>query len=465
MSTQIGPDRLFVHASLWRIEGDSTIRVATVGIEPKSAIASSGGIDDLLRQAVSSDSFVVAGLPAGRMNVVAYAMASPSAPGYVVLAERAIPANRRVAVEDDSAFSNIHFVTYLGDTTRSEDVATTDVRPSELPLRGMTHRVKIPFGHTVITLVASRRSRLGGSLGAMLPWVFLMGGFVVTATASAVSVRLVRRRLGAEQDSATIARLYERLDGRFAEQRQNSETLQRALLPQRNPSLPGLEVASRYMAGARGVEVGGDWYSIVPVDDDHFAFVVGDVSGRGLSAAVIMARLRFTIRAYLVEGHPPDRVLTMCSRAINVTEDEHFATVLVGLGQLSTRELILANAGHLNPLVVTRSTADFIPTNVGVPLGAKTSPHYELTRYTMPPHSTLIAFTDGLVERRGEDLLQGLNRLATATLSREFSNGGSLDDSLTAIVSAMNHEGPDDDIAILAFRWLSEPGVDAGQAG
>lgn len=448
MSTQIGPDRLFVDASLWRVEGSSLQLVTAVGAPPESLSSST---DELMRLAMHADSFVVAGLPIGSMTRVVYALADPSTPGYVVLARRAIPANRQVPVESHSAFSNLHFVTYLGDSTRSADLATTDVAPSELPLRGRTDRTKIPFGNTVITLVTSPAGRLGGDLGAQLPWIFIAVGSLMTAATAAGSTRLVRHRRDAEHDADTITRLYEQLDHRFGEQRHISETLQRALLPQRNPPVPGLDVASRYAAGTRGVEVGGDWYSIVLVDDDHFAFVVGDVSGRGLSAAAIMARLRFTLRAYLLEGHLPDKALQMCRRQIDVVEDGHFATVLVGVGNIATREVTLANAGHLNPLVLTDSSAEFVATKVGVPLGVAKSADYQLTTFTMAPNSTLLAFTDGLVERRGEDLLRGLDRLAAAAPTREPS----LDDSLARILSTMHNDGSEDDIAILAFRWIA----------
>ncbi|MCU1393347.1 MAG: Serine phosphatase RsbU, regulator of sigma subunit [Ilumatobacteraceae bacterium] len=450
MSTEVGSGRLFVDASLWRSTGSSLALVTVVGVTPEPESSPSSESGELVRQAVRSDSFAVAGLPSGTMTRVAYAMADPSAPGYVVLAERAIPSNRQVSVESNAAFANIHFVTYLGDATLSANVATTDVTPSELPLHGPTDRATIPFGNTVITLVTTRKARLGGDLGARLPWIFLAVGSLMTAATAAGAAQLVRRRHEAEDNADTITRLYEQLDERLGEQRHISETLQRALLPQRNPTVPGLEIASRYVAGTRGVEVGGDWYSIVPVDDGHFAFVVGDVSGRGLSAATIMARLRFTLRAYLLEGHLPDRALQMCRRQIDIIEDEHFATVLVGVGNSATREVVLANAGHLNPLLVTDSRAEFVTTHVGVPLGVATSAEYRLTRFTMPEGSTLIAFTDGLVERRGEDLLEGMGRLAAAATTPETA----LDDSLAGIVTTMNHDGAEDDIAILAFRWI-----------
>jgi serine phosphatase RsbU (regulator of sigma subunit) len=449
-STQVGPNRPFVDVSLWRADGSSPVLVTTVGVPPEP-LSTSSAIRDLLRVAVPADSFAVAGLPIGNMTRVAYSKAETSAPGYFVVAERAIPANRRVPVESNSAFSNLHFATYLGNTTRSADVATTDVVPSELPLRGVTDHAKIAFGNTVITLVTSRAGRLGGNLGAELPWIFVAVGLLMTSATAVGSAQLVRSRRHAEQAAATIAGLYERLDHRFGEQRDISETLQRALLPQRNPKVPGLEIASRYVAGTRGVEVGGDWYSIVPVDDHHFAFVVGDVSGRGLSAATIMARLRFTLRAYLIEGHLPDQALQMCGRQIDIIEDGHFATVLVGVADLSTREVIIANAGHLNPLVLEDTGAHYVSTQVGLPLGVDKDAEYPLTAFTMPADSALLAFTDGLVERRGEDLLTGMNRLATAATTR----GSSLVESVAEILSAMDHPGSEDDIAVLAFRWVA----------
>ncbi len=456
MSSQVGPGRLFVDASLWRVDGSARSLVAAVGVEPEP-VASSPAIGKFLDLAARSDSFEVIGLPVGSMTRVAYAMADPSAPGYVVLAERAIPANRQVPVEDNAAFSNLHFVTYLGDTTRPEDLATTDVDPAELPFRGRTSRAEIPFGNTFITLVTSPTSRLGGDLGAALPWIFIAVGLLMTAATAAGSAQLVRRRQAAEANAVTITGLYEQLDQRFGEQRHISETLQRALLPQRNPSVPGLEIASRYVAGTRGVDVGGDWYSIVPVDDDRVAFVVGDVSGRGLSAATIMARLRFTLRAYLLEGHPPDRALQMCGRQIDISDDGHFATVLVGVADLATRTVAIANAGHLDPLLLTASGAEYVATTTGLPLGVDESCDYPLTSFTMPPGSTLLAFTDGLVERRGEDLLRGMDRLAAAATAGDPS----LDDSLARILATMNHNGAEDDIAVLAFRWTGGPDADA----
>ncbi len=198
-----------------------------------------------------------------------------------------------------------------------------------------------------------------------------------------------------------------------------------------------------------GVDVGGDWYSVVRIDDSQVAFVVGDVSGRGVSAAALMARLRFTIRAYLLEGHGPDVVLQMCANHIDIVEDDHFATVLVGLVDLPTRRVTLANAGHPEPLVVSEGKAVYASTEVGPPLG--TSPaRYPTTSFTMQRGSLLLAYTDGIVERRDEHLDVGLARLAAAVTVLDTRN---LDAGLDEVLRRMVPTASEDDIALLALGW------------
>ena len=276
---------------------------------------------------------------------------------------------------------------------------------------------------------------------------FMMNGALTIGTA-VVTYQLVRRRRIAVRDAGTIADLYLELDRLYGQQRSIAETLQQALLPQKNPSIPNLEIASRYLAGAAGVEIGGDWFSIITVDQRHFAFAVGDVSGKGVGAAAIMARMRFTIRAYLTEGHPPDTVLGMCSRQLHVNRDGHLATVLVGIGDVDSGVITMANAGHLDPLIVSGGKAEFAHSTVGLPLGV-TAADYTPTIVQLAPGSALVAFTDGLVERRGESIDVGLARLARAATDTYTT----LDGLLSTITSTLDSEGPDDDIAILAFRW------------
>jgi serine phosphatase RsbU (regulator of sigma subunit) len=448
MASYVGPSGLFSSASLWEVSASSVEDVAHIGNTP-ALIPGSEAARVLANAAAHSATFVVTQIHSGTLQRIGYAVADSSSPNYIIYVEREIPANRRVPVEANSAFSDLDYATYIGRSTAA-DLATTDMASNQLPLSGNAVRVSIPFGNSSITLVAMAKSQLGGTVGAELPWFFLVGGALLTAITAFGAHQLVRRRGEAERDALTIAGLYDRLDGLYGEQRTIAETLQRALLPQQNPSIPNLEIASRYVAGSVGVDVGGDWYSVIAVDESRFAFVVGDVSGRGIGAATIMARLRFTIRAYLLEGHAPNVVLEMCSRQLDINTDGYMATVLVGVGDVTTGEIQLANAGHMAPLIVGGAAPTYLGTDIGLPLGIGPTP-YALTSFNVPSGSTVLAFTDGLVERRQEGIDTGFERLASAVQGP----AGALDEWLSRVVAAMQHQGAEDDIAILALKWTS----------
>ena len=451
MAAYTGSAKVFVSASVWQVASSGAHLVTSVGQPPTIETAA---VQALVAKALHSSTFVVTGIPANSPQVIGFALANSANPNYAIVAERAIPANRKVAVESNSAFSDLKYATYLGATTNTAQLTTTDVSPNQLPLKGAA-RVVVPFGDTYVTIAATPLGHLGGSLGADLPWIVLAVGIVLTVAAAYVAVQLARRRREAERSSETISGLYGDLDRLYAEQRTIAVTLQRALLPRRIPAIDNLEIASRYVAGADGVDVGGDWYSLVQIDDQRFAFVVGDVSGRGVGAATIMAQLRYTVRAYLMEGHGPGAVLEMCSRQLDIAVDGHFATVLVGVGDLGSREIRLANAGHMNPLLVSGDDTSFVDTTVGLPIGIGPSTYAE-TIVAMAPGSTLLAFTDGLIERRGEDIDRGFERLADAANGL----GPTLEGVLSRLLTTVAEETAGDDIAILAFRWVDAQSTD-----
>jgi serine phosphatase RsbU (regulator of sigma subunit) len=450
MSASVGPKGEFVSASLWEKTGSSLRQVASLGAAPELAPASPQAAR-FVAGAFRTSAVAVTGLPVGPQPLrrVVYALANVPGSPFAVYAERAIPANRQVTVESGQAFADLDFATYLGPLARTADLATTDVSPDSLPLKGYTVRDSIPFGDTTLTLVAGARGELGGTLSRDLPWIFAGGGVLLTLVAALVADRLFVRRREAEHNAAALAALYEQVGTLYGEQRTIAEALQQALLPRTNPSIPNLEIATRYVAGTVGVDIGGDWYSAVRIDDRHFGFVIGDVSGRGIDAASIMARLRFTIRAYLVEGHSPAAVLEMCSSQLDIEADGHFATVLLGVCDLETREVTLANAGHLQPMVVSGATTEFVETAMGMPLGFAAGA-YPPTTIVMPHASTFVAFTDGLVERRGEGIDAGLQRLADAAAVPAPTLEALLDDVVARVVLAETT----DDVAILAFRWV-----------
>jgi serine phosphatase RsbU (regulator of sigma subunit) len=235
----------------------------------------------------------------------------------------------------------------------------------------------------------------------------------------------------------------------YAGQRSVAQTLQHSLLPDRMPTVAWLDLAFRYLPGAVGVDIGGDWYDAIPLDDDRLMIVVGDVSGRGLQAGTVMASLRYSIRAFASQGDMPSTVLSKLTRLLDVGDDHHFATVLCAVADIPGRTITVANAGHPNPILIAGSVIRPIKTKVGLPIGVTRGATYDVVTDAIPPQSTLLVFTDGVFERRGESVDDGFARLRESA----SSTNGSLDELLTRILNAQMHDSTDDDTAILGVRW------------
>lgn len=436
MSAYVGSDGPFDSASLWQRDGSRLTRLTSVGADPAMPPGASV-TRTYLRDAFRSRTFTVRPVTEGDRSSLVYARADATS-DLVVYADRAIPPSRRAAVDRDSAFAALHYAIYVGSETTPDALSTTDVDPSSLPLRGTTSRVAVPFGDTVLTLVTSPRSRLGSSLSGRLPLLLLLGGVLITLLASGAAFQLIRRRQAVE--------------AMYGQQRELSERLQRALLPRSSPTIPNLEIAAEYVAGAHGVDIGGDWYSIVGLDEDRFAFVVGDVSGRGIDSVAVMARARFTIRAYLLDGHDPAATLAKSSHQFDISGDGHMTTALVGVGSWRTGEVTIANAGHPTPLLVTPEGSDFVTTSPGWPLGTGPTT-YQSTTLVMTPGATLFCFTDGLVERRTEDIDTGMRRLATTVAA---ATPTSTEELVEHTVRELRTEHASDDLAVLAIRWTGD---------
>lgn len=449
MRPNVGGVSGFVTASLWSVR-DGTVRViaslgdAGGGRPPRSEVAA------IASRAIASGTFVVIARLSGAPRLLTYADATGTkARGYVVYAERALPADRRSKVaSSSSAFSELRYSIYLGHTANPRTLLSTDI-PQGFG-SAATARVTVPFGNSELTLVAIAAEPLTGSVPPRLPWILGVGGVLLSVAAALLTLRLVNGRRVAERDAGEIAILNHRLSDLYAEQRNIAVTLQRSLLPARTPDLPGLEVAVRYLPGAEGAEIGGDWYSVVSIDERHFGIVVGDVSGRGMRAAAVMAAIRFTIRALILEGNAPEDVLAKCDAQTRDLAHGHLATVLLGVGDLVERRVTLANAGHLAPLLVSDGTATFQPTTIGVPIGAPGT-GYRSSTIDVPQGSILLLYTDGLVERRNENLTVGLQRLADAAVAAPAD----LEEFVTSICEQLTESADEDDVAILALRWDS----------
>jgi len=450
LSTVTRPGAAFVTASLWRVTGSTVMALLSVGAAP-ALPASSPAAHRFVVAASTSALFQVRVVAAGPVQHVSYALADPAS-HLVVYAERLIPPNRVVPVEHGSAFSDLNFATYLGKTTATSALTTTNVELAHLPLRGMTSRVEIPFGSTTLTLVTSARSDLDGTFARQVPRIVLVVGLALSVLAVLLAWYLARREREAEATAATIFDLYRQVDGALAEQRSIALTLQHALLPPSTPVMEGVDVATKYVASGSGVEVGGDWYSVIEVEPGRFAFVVGDVSGSGVRAAAVMAKARFTLRAYLRVGHGPGEALTMCSDQFDIMQDGHMVTTVVGLVDAHRRRMRLASAGHLPPLICTPATRAFAPLRTGRPLGSGATSYTETEVSLDAPDCTVLVYTDGLVERRIESIEDGLQRLQAMAFPAQMDLEDWVDDILTQMQPAA---GPTDDIAVLAFRLAS----------
>ena len=200
--------------------------------------------------------------------------------------------------------------------------------------------------------------------------------------------------------------------------------LQRSLLPTALPAVPGLGLAARYVAGSGAV--GGDWYDVFVLPDGKLGVVVGDVAGSGLEAAVIMGRMRSALRAYVLETPDPATALRMMDRKIQYFEPNAMATVLYGLYTPGTGDFTVSSAGHLPPvLAAPGGQAGLLPLRPDPPIGTADDPQRRSATVFIPPGALLCCFTDGLVERRGQILDQGMDTLAT-TLGKLIAAGPAL---------------------------------------
>ena len=239
----------------------------------------------------------------------------------------------------------------------------------------------------------------------------------------------------------------------YMEQRSISETLQHALLPETLPAVEGLRVSARYVPAQRGGEVGGDWYDVLALDSGRALLIIGDVSGHGLEAATTMALLRHAALAYAVQDPRPGSVLSRLSTFVNANPHSYFATVLCALVDVRAHRVTLASAGHLAPLVIEDGRARFLEVAasppIGFPGGLSEPAEASETAAEVSPHSTLIAFTDGLVERRGEVLDEGLARLREAAISERLP----VDDLLAKLAESLTSANNRDDTALVGIEW------------
>nr|WP_225448674.1 SpoIIE family protein phosphatase [Streptacidiphilus sp. P02-A3a] len=226
--------------------------------------------------------------------------------------------------------------------------------------------------------------------------------------------------------------------------------LQRALLAGPSRPNPGLEVATRYLPSGTSALVGGDWFDCVPLSPERTLLVIGDVMGHGVAAAVDMSHYSAMLRALASERLPPHVVLERMDALTARLSDERPATCLLAVVDARRGLVTYASAGHLPPAVLdSRNRARLLDIPAGPPLGTGLGGYSSQLTRCAPGH-TLLLYTDGLVERRGEDIDRSLRRLAELRLPASASLDGVLDQVLDELVAS--GVDAEDDVAVLAAR-------------
>jgi serine phosphatase RsbU (regulator of sigma subunit)/CheY-like chemotaxis protein len=232
----------------------------------------------------------------------------------------------------------------------------------------------------------------------------------------------------------------------YDEERRTALTLQHSLLPRDLPTIEGVDFAARYVPATERAEVGGDFYEVLPVGGILTA-AIGDVAGHSLHAATVMGELRHVLRAYVIEGHPPGEVISRVNNLMMSLLPAETATVCLMALDLDTGLMRLANAGHLPPVLAlpgsgSRLLGERVPL-LGTAWAAASESCQEL-----PSGGTIVFVTDGLIERRGVDISESLERLRVAAETIEPDLDAFCDRLLAEFVT----EPIDDDIAILVVR-------------
>ncbi|MEV5411278.1 SpoIIE family protein phosphatase [Thermopolyspora sp. NPDC052614] len=259
----------------------------------------------------------------------------------------------------------------------------------------------------------------------------------------------------------------------FDAEHNRAQELQHALLPRTLPSVPAVTAAARYLPAGKDMEVGGDWYDVIPLSSERVALVIGDVMGHGFTEAAMMGRLRTAVHTLADLELPPDELLTHLNDLVIDLGDDFYATCLYAVYDPTTRVCAFSTAGHPPPLIVhPDGTVRVVQARPNPLLGAATPP-FDVVETQVPEGTLLALYTDGLVEAPGRDIDQGIACLAEILAdgarrapgrhrdpSRTRRGDGdparqddfleSLCDAVTAALMPPGHASPDDAALLVA---------------
>lgn len=241
----------------------------------------------------------------------------------------------------------------------------------------------------------------------------------------------------------------------FHVQSTTSEQLQRSLMPHSLPDVDGVSIGTHYQAGGLNVDVGGDWYDVLELRDGSMAFALGDVMGKGVPAAIVMSEVRSALRAYaILDPRPPVVLERLDVLVTTLAVPEQIVTVIYGVLAPDRRSVRYAVAGHPPPLLIPATGAPrVLDEDIGPALGLGAGP-WPQNEVDLPRDSSLLLYSDGLVEARDLDLFTGIDRLVekVAALPSRRRNAREMCNRVSAL---MHHRDADDDVTVLALTATS----------
>lgn len=249
----------------------------------------------------------------------------------------------------------------------------------------------------------------------------------------------------------------------YEQQRRIAESLQRSLLPQGLPEVPHVDFGARYLAGSAGLQVGGDWYDVLPLPDGRVAFALGDVVGKGLPAAAAMGQVRYALQAYAALDPSPASVLTNLDDFFAARDDEEIVTLIYGLLDPQDGVLVWSNAGHPPPVLLGAEEPRTVTARSdGTPLGVRT--RRQESTMQLSAGESLFLYSDGLVESRERPVGEGVEALLSLVGSEQITTS-TADEIAGAVLAAMLdvHEA-EDDATVLAVRWTGSDELAPGES-
>ncbi|HEV3152983.1 MAG TPA: SpoIIE family protein phosphatase [Candidatus Baltobacteraceae bacterium] len=319
------------------------------------------------------------------------------------------------------------YVAYVS-AGKLREAQSLDASPKTRALADRLTSTRADFDAAERDLAIQRFSTLRGQLaafGAIVIGVTLLGIVVTLFTTARFGLRLAQRLLqlaenarllGAGQDPprmtgndevADLDRVYQDMARRLRRERRVARTLQHALLPQRTPVVPGIEITAAYAPATRASDIGGDWYDAFLLSDDLLALSVGDVVGSGLRAATVMGGVRQSIRTAARENADPEHVMRVANRML--CADGWIASAVYVVMDVRSGEIAVASAGHPPPFLARNSTVSALQCS-GILLGVLDDARYDVCRTTLDDGSLLVLYTDGLIEA-DQDVIGGIERL------------------------------------------------------